>query len=312
LDHPILWTVFGALVVATMVIDLGLLNRDGKSMSTRTALAWTAVWVAMGLAFCGVLWRFDSPGKAAEYLACYLTEYALSVDNIFVFLVIFTFFAVPESHRRRVLFWGIFGAMVLRGLFLFGGVELVRRFHWTTWILGGILVVTGVKLLFQGEEQVDPDKNAVLRVARRFLPVSQGYSGDRFFVRLEGKLFATPLFLTLLVVESTDVLFAVDSVPAALALSNDRLVLFTSNIFAILGLRSLFFAVSAFLKYLRYLKYGLSAILIFVGIRLCMPEDYRISTSVALSVVGGILLLSIAASLFLPKGAPEASDREQR
>lgn len=312
MDHPLLWIVFGALVVATMVIDLGLLNRSGKAMSTRAALAWTAVWVGMGLAFCGVLWKWDSPAKAAEYLACYLTEYALSVDNIFVFLVIFTFFAVPETHRRRVLFWGIFGAMVMRGLFLFGGVAIVERFHWTVWVLGGILVVTGVKLLFQGDEQVDPDKNAVLRIARRFLPVTRGYSGDRFFVRREKKLYATPLFLTLLVVESTDVLFAVDSVPAALALSNDRLVLFTSNVFAILGLRSLFFAVSAFLKYLRFLKYGLAAILIFVGIRMCMPADYRIPTGVALSVVGGILLLSIAASLVLPKGAPDRRDREQR
>jgi tellurite resistance protein TerC len=312
LDYPVLWIVFAALVVATMVIDLGLLNRRGKPMSTRAALAWTGVWVAMGLAFCGVLWRWDSPAKATEYLACYLTEYALSVDNIFVFLVIFTFFAVPESHRRRVLFWGIFGAMVLRAVFLFGGVALVERFHWTTWILGGILVVTGVKLLFQGEDQVDPDKNTVLRIARRFLPVTQGDSGDRFFVRREKKLYATPLFLTLLVVESTDVLFAVDSVPAALALSNDRLVLFTSNVFAILGLRSLFFAVSAFLKYLRYLKYGLSAILIFVGIRMCMPAGYRIPTGVALSVVGGILILSVAASLLLPKGEPGARDREQQ
>jgi tellurite resistance protein TerC len=301
LDHPILWTVFGALVLATMIVDLGLLNRRGKEMSTRTALAWTTVWVALGLGFWVVLLKFDSPTKATEYLACYLTEYALSVDNIFVFLVIFSFFAVPEAHRRRVLFWGIFGAMVMRGLFLFFGVAIVERFHWTVWILGAILVYTGFKLFFQKEGQVDPEKNTVLRIAKRFLPVTPTYEGDRFFVRRDGRLLATPLFLTLLVVESTDVLFAVDSVPAALALSNDRLVLFSSNVFAILGLRSLFFAVAGFLTYLRFLRFGLAAILIFVGIRMCMPEEHKVPTVVALSVVGGILLVSIAASLIRPK-----------
>jgi TerC family integral membrane protein len=301
LDHPTLWIVFGALVVATLVVDLGLLNRRGKDLSTRAALAWTGVWVALGLGFCGVLAKFDSPTKATEYLACYLTEYALSVDNIFVFLVIFSFFAVPEPHRRRVLFWGIFGAMVMRGVFLFCGVALVERFHWTVWILGAILVVTGFKLLFQKEGHVEPDKNPVLRIVRRFLPVTPEYDGDKFFVRRNGRLFATPLFLTLLVVESTDVLFAVDSVPAALALSTDRLVLFTSNVFAILGLRSLFFAVAGFLSYLRFLKFGLAGILIFVGVKMCLPEEHKIPTGVALSVVGGILFVSIAASLIRPK-----------
>src|SRR5262245_9601244 len=179
-----------------MVVDLGLLNRRGHRISTRVALGWTAVWVALGLAFCAVLAKFDSPAKAAEYLACYLTEYALSVDNIFVFLVIFTFFAVPDEQQRRVLFWGIFGAMVLRGVFRFCGVALVERFHWTVWILGAILVFTGAKLLFQKESQVEPDKNPILRIARRFLPVTTTYEGDRFFVRRDGRLLATPLFLS--------------------------------------------------------------------------------------------------------------------
>jgi tellurite resistance protein TerC len=301
LDHPLLWITFGVLVLATMVVDLGLLNRHGHKTTTRAALAWTAVWVALGLGFCGVLARFDSPGKAAEYLACYLTEYALSVDNIFVFLVIFTFFAVPEAQQRRVLFWGILGAMVLRGVFLFCGVALVERFHWTVWILGGILVITGVKLLFQKEGQVEPDKNPVLKLAKRFLPVTSTYEGDRFFVRRDRRLLATPLFLSLLVVESTDVLFAVDSVPAALALSNDRLVLFSSNVFAILGLRSLFFAVAGLLKYLRFLRYGLAGILIFVGVKMCLPEEHKIPTGAALGVVGGILLVSILASVLRPE-----------
>jgi TerC family integral membrane protein len=236
-----------------------------------------------------------------EFLTCYLTEYALSVDNIFVFLVIFTFFAVPPASRHRVLFWGILGAVAMRALFLFCGVALVEKFHWTVWILGGILVLTGVKLLLQGEGHTDPAKNPVLRITRRLVPVTEGYEGSHFFVRREGKLFATPLFLTLLVVESTDVLFAVDSVPAALALSNDRLVLLTSNVFAILGLRSLFFAVAGVMKYLRYLRLGLCAILIFVGIKMCLPHEYRIPTGVALAVVGGILVVSVVASVVVPQ-----------
>jgi len=301
MEHPILWIVFGIVVLATMTIDLGLLHRTAREVTTKEALAWTGVWVALGLGFCGVLARFDDPGRAAEYLACYVTEYALSVDNIFVFLVIFTFFAVPPASRHRVLFWGILGAVGMRALFLFGGVALVQRFHWMVWLMGGILVLTGIKLLFQGDTHTDPSKNPVLRVTRKLVPVTETYEGSRFFVRRSGKLFATPLFLTLLVVESTDVLFAVDSVPAALALSNDRLVLLTSNVFAILGLRSLFFAVSGVMKYLRFLRFGLAAILIFVGVKMCLPEEYKIPTGVALTVVGGILVLSVLASIVVPQ-----------
>ena len=303
MHHPLLWVLFAVLVAVTMIVDLGVLKKQQGPMTTRAALGWTAVWVAVGLAFCGVISVYDSRQSATEYLACYLTEYALSVDNIFVFLVIFTFFAVPVEQQRRVLFWGIFGAMVMRGIFLFCGVALVERFHWTVWILGGILVLTGIKLLFQGDEHVDPEKNPVLRIARRVLPLAPNYEGEKFFVKRDGKLLATPLFLALLVVESTDVLFAVDSVPAALALSKERLVLFTSNIFAILGLRSLFFAVSGMLRYLRFLKLGLSAILIFVGVKMLLPEEHKIPIGIALSVVGGILLLSVLASVALPKRA---------
>ena len=297
MDHSFLWGLFALLVAATFVVDLGVLNKKDKQLSTRAALAWTGVWVAIGLGFCGVLAIFDEPGRATEYLACYMTEYALSVDNIFVFLVIFSFFAVPPEHQRRVLFWGIFGAMVLRGAFLFGGVALVERFHWTVWVLGGILILTGIKLFFQKEGEVHPDKNPILKIARRVLPLTHEYDGDKFFTRRAGKLLATPMFLALLVVESTDLLFAVDSVPAALALSKDRLVLYTSNVFAILGLRSLFFAVAGLLRYLRYLRVGLSAILVFVGVKMCLPEHSKLPIGVALGVVAGILAISILASV---------------
>ncbi len=292
-----LWSVFAIVVVVMLALDLGVFHKRAHEVSTKEALAWTALWVAIGLGFCAVVWRFDDPHRAAEYLACYLTEYALSVDNIFVFLVIFTYFAVPAENRHRVLFWGIFGAMVMRGLFLFGGVALVQRFHWTAWVLGGILVLTGIKLLFQGDAEIQPARNPLLRLARRLLPVTEGYEGQRFFVRRSARLFATPLFLALLVLESTDVLFAVDSVPAALALSKDPLVLYTSNILAILGLRSLFFAVAGMLKYLHYLKLGLSAILVFVGIKMLLPEEHKMPIETALSVVGGILLVAVVASI---------------
>lgn len=297
MDDWILWTVFGAIVVVMMALDLGVFHKDSHEVSVKEALVWTGVWIALGLAFNVLVYFQYDHIKAAEYLTCYITEYALSVDNIFVFLVIFTYFGVPPESRHRVLFWGIFGAMVMRGVFLVTGVALIERFHWTVYVLGGILILTGVKLVFQKEDDLEPEKNFVLRLARRFLPVTEQYESSRFFVRRDGRSFATPLFLTLLVVETTDVLFAVDSVPAALGISQDTFVLYTSNVFAIMGLRSLFFAVAGLLSYLHYLKHGLSAILVFVGVKMLLPEEHEIETEAALAVVGGILLLAIVASV---------------
>jgi tellurite resistance protein TerC len=293
----ILWTIFAAVVLAMMALDLGVFHRKARAESVREALGWTSLWVCLGVAFDVLVYFELGRAKAAEYLTCYMTEYALSVDNIFVFLVIFTYFGVPAESRHRVLFWGIFGAMVMRGVFLVGGVALMEKFHWTIYGLGAILVVTGVKLLFQKEDDLEPEKNFVLRLARRFLPVTEGYEGSRFFVRREGRSLATPLFLALLVVETTDILFAVDSVPAALGISQDTFVLYTSNIFAILGLRSLFFAVSGLLQFLSYLKYGLSAILCFVGVKMLIVEWYKIDVVASFATVAGILALSVIASI---------------
>ena len=293
----LLWTVFGVIVVVVMALDLGVFHRKAHEVSVKEALAWTAVWVALGLGF-GVFLLFErGRATAAEYFACYLTEYALSVDNIFVFLVIFTYFGVPSDCRHRVLFWGILGALGMRAVFLISGIALIQKFHWTVYVLGAILILTGIKLFRQGDQELEPEKNFVLRMAKRFLPVTEGYEGQRFFVERNGRRFATPLFLTLLVVESTDVMFAVDSVPAALSLSKDVLVVYTSNVFAILGLRSLFFAVAGLLQFLHYLKYGLSAILVFVGIKMVLPEDRKIPIEIALSIVGGILVVAVVASL---------------
>ena len=304
MDSTILWTVFGVIVVVVMALDLGVFHRKAHDVSVREALTWTAVWVALGLGFGVFVLLERGRATAAEYFACYLTEYALSVDNIFVFLVIFTYFGVPSDCRHRVLFWGILGALGMRAVFLVSGIALIQKFHWTVYILGAILILTGIKLFRQGDEKLEPEKNLVLRLAKRFLPVTEGYVGQRFFVERDGRRFATPLFLTLLVVESTDVMFAVDSVPAALSLSKDVLVVYTSNVFAILGLRSLFFAVAGMLQYLHYLKYGLSAILVFVGIKMVLPEDRKIPIEIALSIVGGILVIAVVASLIRTKLGP--------
>ncbi|MFN0006838.1 MAG: TerC family protein [Planctomycetota bacterium] len=298
---PILWTVFGIVVAVMMALDLGVFHRKAHEVSVKEALTWTAVWVALGLGFGVFLLLQRDRATAAEYFACYLTEYALSVDNIFVFLVIFTYFGVPGDCRHRVLFWGILGALAMRAVFLTGGIVLIEKFHWMIYILGAILIITGIKLFRQTDEKLDPEKNFVLRLAKRFLPVTEQYEGQNFFVVREGRRVATPLFLTLLVVESTDVMFAVDSVPAALSLSKNLLVVYTSNVFAILGLRSLFFAVAGLLQFLHYLKYGLSAILVFVGIKMILPEDRKIPIEYALSIVGGILVLAILASMIRSK-----------
>ena len=320
-----LWSVFGVVVLTMMALDLGVFHKKQHVVSVREALTWTAVWVALSLCFALAIRVWVDPVFLAdprnsvenrpslEYLACYLTEYALSVDNIFVFLVIFSYFAIPEASQHRVLFWGIFGAMLMRALFLLVGIEAIQRFHWMVWVLGGLLILTGVKLFLQKEDaQLDPEKNVVLRLARRFLPVTNEFHGSKFWVVQGGRRVATPLFLALLVVETTDVLFAIDSVPAALGISQNLLVVYTSNVFAILGLRSLFFAVGGLLKFLHYLKPGLSAILVFVGVKMVLPEEHKIPISAALSVVGGILVLAVVASLVrarVVRGREEGGER---
>ncbi len=297
MDPWILWTIFGVVVVGMMALDLGVFHREAHDVSVKEALSWTSVWLALGLGFNVLVYFQRGPDKAVEFLTCYLTEYALSVDNIFVFLVIFSYFAIPSDCQHRVLFWGILGALAMRGVFLLVGVALIEKFHWTIYVLGAILLLTGIKLLFQKEGSMEPEKNIMLRLARRFLPVTDEYEGSKFFVVREGRRLATPLFLALLVVETTDVLFAVDSVPAALGISHDRFILYTSNIFAIMGLRSLFFAVSGLLRYLHYLKYGLSLILIFIGVKMLIAHWYKLPVQVALGTVVGILLVAVVASM---------------
>ncbi|MEQ1735131.1 MAG: TerC family protein [Rhodoglobus sp.] len=309
-ENEYLWIGFGVIVLVMMALDLGVFHKKAHVVSVREALVWTAIWIAIGLAFALAIRIWVDPAYMAdparasehrpslEYLTCYLTEYALSVDNIFVFLVIFSYFAIPQESQHRVLFWGILGAMAMRALFLWVGIGAIERFHWLIWVLGALLIVTGVKLFFQKEDdKLDPSRNIVLRLAKKVLPVTDQFHGSHFFVKIGGKQVATPLFMALLVVETTDVLFALDSVPAALGISQNLFVVYTSNVFAIMGLRSLFFAVGGMLKYLHYLKFGLSLILVFVGVKMVLPEQHKISIGVALGVVGGILLLAVVASV---------------
>jgi tellurite resistance protein TerC len=312
----ILWTVFGVVVVGGLVLDLGVLHKREEPVSIRRALAFTGLWVAVALAFDVVIRVFVDPTRAGshsspsvEFLTCYVTEYALSVDNIFVFLIIFRYFAIPEWTQHRVLLWGVLGAMVMRALFLGIGIAAIHRFHWVMYVLGAILIVTGIKLAIRREDdELHPENNVVLRFARRVLPVTDQLVGSRFFTRVNGRRVATPLFLALLVVETTDVLFAVDSVPAALGISQDMFVVYTSNIFAILGLRSLFFAVGGLVRLLHYIEHGLAAVLVFIGVKMFLPEKYSIPIEWSLGVVIAILGLAIVASLIrarLTKGDPK-------
>jgi tellurite resistance protein TerC len=239
--------------------------------------------------------------KALEFLTGYVIEYSLSVDNIFVFIMIFTYFAVDERYQHKVLFWGILGALIMRAIFIFAGVALIERFHWIIYIFGGFLVFTGLRMLFQKDEGIHPERNPLIRFFRKFLPVTQKMHDDSFFVRIGGKLYATPLFLVLLIIETSDLIFAVDSIPAILAITQDSFIVFTSNIFAIMGLRSLYFAVSGIMDYFRYLKVGLAFVLAFVGIKMCISSFVKIPVVYSLLVIIGILAISILASVIIRK-----------
>ena len=306
------WIGFNLFVLAVLALDLGVFHRRSKHVSLKNALAWSAVWISLALCFCVLVYFWHGKQASLEFLTGYLIEQSLSVDNLFVFLVLFQFFKVPDEHQYKVLFWGIIGALVMRLIFIVAGVALINRFHWIIYLFGAFLVYTGFKLAFNEEEDVHPEQNPVLKLVRRFVPMTSDYVGDRFFVMQNAKRFATPLFAVLIVVETTDLLFAVDSIPAVLAITRDAFIVYTSNVFAILGLRSMYFALAGLLEYFEYLHYGLAGILVFVGTKMLLsnetveiggfPLHYHISTGLSLAVVGSILALAILASLiFKPK-----------
>lgn len=297
MDRPLLWIFFNLFVLAMLAIDLGIFHRQAHKVSLREALAWSLVWISLALVFNIGVYYYWGAEKALEFLAGYLIEKSLSVDNIFVFLMIFSYFAVPDVYQHRVLFWGILGALIMRAIFIALGAALLTRFHWTIYVFGAFLVFTGIRMLFAGEEKIHPDRNPAVRLLRRMMHVTNEYHGQRFFVRIDQKLFATPLLLVITVVETTDLLFAVDSIPAIFAITSDPFIVYTSNVFAILGLRALYFLLAGIMDLFRYLKIGLSLVLIFVGMKMILTDVYEIPIYVSLAVVAGILALSIAASL---------------
>ena len=292
-----LWAIFAIVVLAMLVLDLGVLHRQPHEVKVREALLWSAAWIGLALGFLGLVIAVRGTRVGLEFLACYLVEESLSVDNLFVFLVLFTYFKVPAALHHKALFWGIAGAIVTRGAFIAAGVAVISRFAWLGYVLGGLLVVMGIRMGFSKEREVHPERNPVLKLFRRIFPVTGDYADGRFFVRQAGRTFATPLFVVLLVIETTDVVFAIDSVPAALAISLDPFVVYTANVFAILGLRSLYFALAGVMPMFAYLHYGLSAILVFTGAKMILAHWVRIPIGVVLGVVGGILLISVIASM---------------
>jgi tellurite resistance protein TerC len=294
------WVLFNLFVLAMLVLDLGVFNRRAHSYSFREALGWSALWVGLAAGFAVVVYFWHGRTASLEFTTGYLIELSLSVDNLFVFLVIFRFFRVPGELQHRVLFWGILGALITRGFFILAGVGLIRRFHWIIYIFGALLVWSGIKLLRQGDTDIDPEKNPVLRMFRRWMPVTDDYVGEKFWVRQPG-LYATPLVVVLLVVETTDILFAVDSIPAVLAITLNAFIVYTSNVFAIIGLRSMYFAVAGMMDLFEYLHYGLSAVLIFIGGKMLVSHYYTVPTHVALGTVVGVIALSVGASVVWPR-----------
>ncbi|MBR0166309.1 MAG: TerC family protein [Prevotella sp.] len=301
------WILFYVLVLLMLWIDLKSFGKNGQhEVSISEALKMTAVWIIVSLLFCAGIYLFypgNSHEMAMEFLAGYIIEKSLSMDNLFVFLMLFSFFGVHRKYQHEVLFWGILGALVLRSIFIFAGTALIVRFEWILGIFGVFLIYTGIKMFGQqGDEQVDPSKNIFVKIFKRFFPVTDQMHDDRFFIVENGKRLATPLFIALLVIETTDVAFAVDSIPAVFSVSHDPFIVLTSNIFAILGLRALYFALAAVAKYFTYLKYGLGIILSFVGVKMLLElKDIEIPTPISLAVIFGLLVLSMGLSVILSK-----------
>lgn len=304
------WILFNLFALGMLVVDLRVFHRPGHVVGFREALGWSAMYVAMALAFAGILDFWQGHQNSLEFLTGYVLELSLSVDNLFVFLVIFNYFAVPEEQQHRVLFWGIVGALILRGIFIGAGVGLIHKFHWALYVFGALLVYSGIRISIVGGERIDPSANPVVKLLHRWIPVTTEFQGGRFFLRNPQdnlRLYATPLLVVLVVIETTDVLFAVDSIPAVLAITLNAFIVYTSNVFAILGLRSMYFAVSGLMKIFRFLHYGLAVILVMVGVKMLLANYLRLPITVMLGVVAGVLLFSIILSMAFPKPASRKS-----
>jgi tellurite resistance protein TerC len=300
-SQVIWWIAFTMVVLVLLVLDMRVFHRRAHVITIKESLLWTFFWIAIALLFNLGIYFWQGHGPALEYLTCYLIEKSLSIDNLFVFLMVFSYFSVSPAYQHKVLFWGIIGAIIMRLAFIEVGVTLLERFHWVFYIFGAFLIVTAIRMAVQKERGLKPERNPVFRIFRRFFPITKDYEEDRFFVKRAGRYIATPLFIVVLVVESTDVIFALDSIPAALAITLDPFIVYTSNIFAILGLRSLYFALAGIMRLFYYLRHGLVIVLMFVGVKMLIADFYKIPTGIALGVVGGVLLVAILTSIVLPR-----------
>lgn len=300
-ESIILWGGFSLFVLGMLALDLGVFHRNSHEVKVREALTWTAVWITLAMIFNIFVYYYFDKEKALEFFTAYVIEKSLSIDNIFVMIMIFSYFHVPNEYQHKVLFWGILGALVMRVIFIFAGIELIHKFHWLIYIFGGFLVFTGVRMVTSSDTQLKPEKNPLVKLARKLFSVTESFEGDRFFVKRSGKTWATPLFIVVILIEGTDLIFAVDSIPAILAISEDPFIVYTSNVFAILGLRSLYFALAGIEKYFQYLKYGLATILVFVGAKMCLADVVKIPVEVSLIVIVFILAISMLTSVIFRK-----------
>lgn len=300
-NQILLWVVFNIFVLGMLALDLAVFHRKSHVVRLKEALIWSAVWVVLALLFNLGVYFWRGPETALEFLTGYLIEKSLSVDNLFVFLLIFSYFRVPSLFQHKVLFWGILGALIMRAIFIAMGITLIQKFHWVIYIFGAFLILTGIKMALEKDKEIHPERNPVLRLFRRWMAVTEDYEDGKFFVKRDERYLATPLFIVLLVVETTDVIFAVDSIPAILAITLDPFIVYTSNVFAILGLRALYFALAGIMQLFHYLHYGLSALLIFVGAKMLLADIYEIPVGIALGVVASVLLLSVIASVIRPR-----------
>lgn len=300
MNQLLFWILFNLFVLGMLALDLGFLQRRGHTVNFREALIWSLVWIGLAGAFAVLVYSRYGHATAVEFVTGYVIELSLSVDNLFIFILIFRFFRVAPEHQHKVLFWGIVGALVMRAIFIVVGIGLIQRFQWITYIFGTFLVYSGIRLFRQHGAGMEPQNNPVLRLFRRWVPTTEDYEGDKFVVRRE-RLYATPLLAVLVLVEATDLVFATDSIPAVLAITLKPFIVYTSNVFAILGLRSMYFLLAGMMELFHYLHYGLAAILIFVGAKMLLSNHYHIPTLAALGVVAGVLLVSVLASLLHPQ-----------
>jgi tellurite resistance protein TerC len=291
------WIGFNIFVLSMLALDLGVFNRKSHVVSVKEALTWSGVWICLALVFNSLIYYWFGEHKAVEFLTGYVIEKALSVDNIFVFVLVFKYFQIPSIYQHKVLFWGIIGALLMRVIFIFAGVALIEKFHWTIYLFGVFLIYTGYKMFSEKDKKMEPEKNPIIKFFRKILPVTNQLEGGKFFVTQNGKTYATPLFLVLILIEASDLIFAVDSIPAILAITQDQFIVYTSNVFAILGLRSLYFALAHVIHRFIYLSTGLAVILIFVGLKMVMIDIFHVPTFISLIVIGLIITISIIYSL---------------